>query len=150
VRRRRRANHSGWGRAVPRDDGAGAHHVGEEAVGDDLVGGVGGVVRVPEHEVPAVGAELRGRQAETPHRRVHVAARRVRRLEPCTPGRVDGGYLLTAAAVIEQGINAMASRACVLLISTVFLGVVDELHDDGVAVGEVHARAGQFSVQPLE
>jgi hypothetical protein len=32
----------------------------------------------------------------------------------------------------------------------VFLGVVDELHDDGVAVGEVHARAGQLGVEPLD
>ena len=33
---------------------------------------------------------------------------------------------------------------------TVFLGVVDELHDDGVAVGERHAGAGQLGVQPLQ
>jgi hypothetical protein len=42
------------------------------------------VVRVPEHEVLAVGAELRRRQAQGAHRRVHLAARRARRLEPCT------------------------------------------------------------------
>lgn len=44
----------------------------------------------------------------------------------------------------------MASRACCLLLITVFLGVVDELHDDGVAVGEVHACAGQLGVEPLD
>jgi hypothetical protein len=80
----RRIGDAGSGGSVARHDGAGADHVGEEAVGDDLVGGVGGVVRVPEHEVLAVGAELRRRQAQAAHRRVHLAARRARRLEPCT------------------------------------------------------------------
>ena len=112
--RRRRANDSGRGRAVPRDHGAGAHHFGEEAVGDDLVGGVGGVVRVPEHEVLAVGAELRGRQAEAPHRRVHVAARRVRRLEPCTPEAWTTA-VTTHCCCCDRAGNAMESRACCLL-----------------------------------
>jgi hypothetical protein len=63
------------------------------------------VVRVPEHEVLAVGAELCGRQAQAPHRRVHVAARRVRRLEPCTPEvwtAVSRLVVTDAAAVIKQ------------------------------------------------
>lgn len=33
---------------------------------------------------------------------------------------------------------------------TVLLGVFDELHDDGVAVGEAHLRAGQLGVQAVE
>lgn len=33
---------------------------------------------------------------------------------------------------------------------TVSLGVLDELHDDGVAVGEAHLRAGQLGVQAVE
>jgi hypothetical protein len=59
------------------------HHAGPEAVGDHLVGGVGGVVRVPEHEGAAVAAGPRVGQAQPPDLRVHVAAGRVRRREPC-------------------------------------------------------------------
>jgi hypothetical protein len=116
--RRRRVNDSGRGRPVPRHHGAGAHHVGEEAVGDDLVGGVGGVVRVPEDEVLAVGAELRGRQAQAPHRRVHVAARRVRRLEPCTrtyAWTAVTHYSLLLRSNAVRGIASACMAACCLI-----------------------------------
>lgn len=33
------------------------------------------------------------------------------------------------------------------LVFTVFLGVLDELHDDGVAVGQRHARARELGVE---
>jgi hypothetical protein len=77
--------------ARSRSAGAGAGHVVPEAVGDDPVGGVRGVVRVPEHVRLAVAAGRRVRQAEPSHLRVHAAARRVRRREPCTqqtPARI--------------------------------------------------------------
>jgi hypothetical protein len=85
--RRRRGRRGRWAvcaGARSRSAGAGAGHVVPEAVGDDPVGGVRGVVGVPEHVRLAVAAGRRVRQAEPSHLRVHAAARRVRRREPCT------------------------------------------------------------------
>lgn len=40
---------------------------------------------------------------------------------------------------------------CIIsIVYTVFLWVVDELHDDGVGVGEGHLRAGQPGVHAVE
>jgi hypothetical protein len=106
-------------------------------VGDHLVGGVGGVVRVPEHELAAVKAGPRVGQAQPADLRVHAAARRVRRRESCKCYR-------------EKQLVSMRGRVSWMMLPTVFLRVVDELHDDGVGVGEGHLRAGQLGVQPVE
>lgn len=116
------------------------------------------MVGIPEHERAAVAAGPRVGQAQPSDLRVHVAARRVRRREPCVvriymhreKRSKKNKNMCTRPIHVSSPPAERVRRRALAGHVTVLLGVFDELHDDGVGVGEAHLRAGQLGVQAVE